>query len=267
MAILLAAAPAGASPSPREDLKAVVARIQATPGDRALREKAIALAAKLKPAPAVPPEAKRSFVMAGTFQKEAKSPDDFALAVGAYQDALKIAPWWGDAYFNLSVALESAGRLDEAKGALELYLLTKPKDAEAAQNRLYALDAKNILATKQSAAASNAAAASEAAAAAKIRTQRSIEGPWYLVLDNGWHVPDITVVRTEGGFEVKSNAVNGTIKNVKATETTLSYTFLISNSDDVFDLHREGDSLVGTHISTIGNNQSVTGMVRMVRQP
>jgi tetratricopeptide (TPR) repeat protein len=145
--------------SPREQMQQLTAQLQKTPNDNALREKIIKLTATLKPAPVVPFEAKRPFVMATTYQKEAKKPSDFALAIAAYQDALKIAPWWGDAYYNLSISLESAGRLDEAKDALALYLLTKPKDAEEAQNRLYALDAKKNLAAKQ--AAETAAAAVE----------------------------------------------------------------------------------------------------------
>lgn len=151
LALCAITAPAHAA-SPRDELKAVVASVAADPGNRALREKAIALAGKLKPAPVVPPEAKRPFVMAATFQKEAKSPSDFGLAVDAYREALVVAPWWSDAYYNLSVSLEAAGRFDEARDALSLYLLAKPKD-EAAQNRLYALEAKKKLAAKQAAAA------------------------------------------------------------------------------------------------------------------
>lgn len=73
--------------APGENLAAVVAQIQAKPADRALREKAIAMAREIKPAPAVPAKAKRSFVMAATYQKEAKQPSDYALAVDALQDA------------------------------------------------------------------------------------------------------------------------------------------------------------------------------------
>ena len=157
---LLLVAPVVAGP--REDFKAAVAAFQKAPYENALREKMLKLAAKLKPTPTIPPEAKRAFVMAGTYQKEAKSPSDFMMAVNAYDDALKAAPWWGDAYYNQSVALEAAGRLNDAKEALGFYLLTKPKDAEEAQNRLYALDAKGNLAAKQAREAAAAVAAEKA---------------------------------------------------------------------------------------------------------
>lgn len=121
-------------------------------GSESNREALIKAAAATKPAPTVPAEARRPFVMAATYQKEAKAPADFGLAVDSYRDALALAPWWGDAYYNLSVALESAGRLSEAKRALELYLLSKPRDVDAVQDRLFALEAKANLASKENAA-------------------------------------------------------------------------------------------------------------------
>jgi tetratricopeptide (TPR) repeat protein len=151
---LLALATSAHAQSPREQLQQLVEQLQKTPADAGLRERIIKLAVEIKPALAIPPEAKRPFVMAGTYHKEAKKPADLVLAIDAYQEALKVAPWWGDAYYNLSFSLESAGRLDEAKAALNLYLLTKPNDSEEAQNRLYVLDAKKNLAAKQRAESS-----------------------------------------------------------------------------------------------------------------
>ena len=163
-----------------EQLTQWVGQLQKTPTDRALREKIIKLALELQPAPTVPPEARRPFVMGVTYQKEAKSPEDFGLAVKAFQDASAAAPWWGDAYYNLSVALESAKRYDEAKDALTLYLLTKPTDAEQVQERLYALDAKKVLAGKHKAdaeAKANSPTAKEAAKAARDEALlRSLDG-------------------------------------------------------------------------------------------
>lgn len=168
--------------SPREQLQTMVEQLQKTPTDNSLRERIIKLGAEIKPAPALPPEAKRPFVMAVTYQKEAKKPDDFALAIAAYQDALKVAPWWGDTYYNLSVSLESAGRLDEAKHALELYLLTKPEDAEEAQNHIYALDAKKNLAAKQAAEAERAGNSPEARAAKQKEKDEELQAAFEAAL-------------------------------------------------------------------------------------
>lgn len=146
---LLALTASAYAQTPREELQQMVEQLQKSPNDNALREKIIKLAASIKPAPAVPPDARRTFVMGATYLREGKTPNDFGLAVKAFQEATVAAPWWGDAYYNLSIALESAKRYDEAKTALTLYLLTQPKDAEQVQDRLYALDAKKVLAVRQ----------------------------------------------------------------------------------------------------------------------
>ena len=135
--------------SPREELQQLVEQLQKAPNDNTLREKIIKLAPEVKPAPTISKEASRSFVMAGTFQQTAKSPEDFGMAINAYMAALALAPWWGDAYYNLSVSLESAGRYAEAKKALMHYLLGKPADAEQAEDRLYALEAREAVAAKE----------------------------------------------------------------------------------------------------------------------
>ncbi|MGI9077140.1 MAG: hypothetical protein ACR2G6_07410 [Gemmatimonadaceae bacterium] len=149
--------------TPREQLAQMVVQLQATPGDNTLRERIIRLALEIKLAPAIPPEARRAFVMGSTYVTEAKSPEDFTLAVRAFQAASLLAPWWGDAYYNLSMALESGKRYDEAKSALALYLLTNPTDAEGAQNRLYALDAKQVLMAREAANSPEARAARQRA--------------------------------------------------------------------------------------------------------
>ena len=145
---LIAVAAPASKISPQVAFQQSLDEFRKNPSD-ASREKLITLAARLKPAPAIPKEARRSFVMAGTFQKTAKSPEDFNTAVKAYEEALAVAPWWGDAYFNLSVSLESAGRYSDAKKALRHYLLGKPADAEQAEDRLYAIEAKESIAAKE----------------------------------------------------------------------------------------------------------------------
>ncbi len=253
---LLAMSAATQGASPREELKQMVEQLQKTPTDNALREKIIKLVQEVKPAPAVPPEAKRAFIMGGTYQKVAKSPEDFALAVKAFQEATSAAPWWGDAYYNLSVALESAKRYDEAKGALTLYLLTNPKDAEQAQERLYAIDAK-----QQSEAIHTAIAI---AIAAEKRKNNSIEGYWYCDgHDSCDAIPLFRIERIGDALVVKPVVGNGSFSEVQITETSVSMTFHppILRILPRFILHLRDGALVGT-VTT-----HVTGAYRLIRKP
>ena len=213
LAILTSMASAQAQ-SPREQLSQLVEQLQKTPTDNALRETLIKLAQTVKPAPTVPPEARRAFVMGNTYQKGAKSPEDFGLAVRAFQEATSAAPWWGDAYYNLSVALESAGRFDEAKAALTFYLMSQPKDAAQAQERLYAIDAKKVLAGAQQAAEAKAQLedASSQREAAEQRFAASVEGAKYICPDEQTSFytderPDV-IKRLE--LEIRNRTLNGT---------------------------------------------------------
>lgn len=99
----------------------------------------------------IPPEARRHFIKAVTYQKEARTPADFETAVAEYDAALKLAPDWLDARYNRGVALESLKRYDEAKAAYESYLAGKPsrKDAAEARDRIYALEAKKEMSGKK----------------------------------------------------------------------------------------------------------------------
>lgn len=111
-----------------------------------LRRQIIEFAAKMQPPPVIPEEAKRYLVEGNVFLKGAVGAADYKLAIGRFKEALVEAPWWGDAYNNLGVALKAAGRLDDAKTALGLYLLTSPPDASRAQTKLYEIGAQEQLA-------------------------------------------------------------------------------------------------------------------------
>lgn len=137
--------------TPREQLNQMVQQLQKTPGDNALREKIIKLATRIKPAPAIPEEANRAFVKGNVFQKEAKDASGYELAIAAYREALRSAPWWGDAYFNLAVALEAAGKFDEAIASIRNYMASVAAGSAEhrdAQNKIYALEAKGEMAAK-----------------------------------------------------------------------------------------------------------------------
>lgn len=142
--------------SPREQL-------QKTPTDNALREKAIALAAELKPAPAVPEEARRAFIRGNTAFASAKDPAGFSRAIERFEEASALAPWWADPYFNLAKACEGAQDFDCALRALKYYraMATTEADKRQALDLTYALEEKRDL--KKADAASASAAADETA--------------------------------------------------------------------------------------------------------
>lgn len=141
--------------SPREQLQQMVEQLQKTPNDKALREKIIKLGAEIKPAPAVPEEARRSYVEGVTIVKSAKEAGSQKLAIESFNEALRLAPWWGDAYYGLAVALELTGQLDEAEQTLKWFMLSNPGESEArdAQDRVYAIGAKRKLAVADAAEA------------------------------------------------------------------------------------------------------------------
>ena len=128
--------------SPREQLSQMVEQLQKTPTDNALREKLIKLAQEVKPAPAVPEDARRLFIRGNTAMGDAKGAEDYARAAQFYRDASLIAPWWGDPYFNLAKASELKQDYAGALAALRLFVLSGPpaEDARKAQDYVYVLE-------------------------------------------------------------------------------------------------------------------------------
>lgn len=145
----LAVATSAYAQSPREELQQMVEQLQKTPYDTALREKIITFATSIKPAPAIPEEARRSFIIGEALFKQAKNLKPAYEAANAFWTAATLAPWWGNAYWNLAVAQQLAGQYASAKESLRLYLLTNPSPADrrTAQDRLYAIEA-DIIAAK-----------------------------------------------------------------------------------------------------------------------
>jgi tetratricopeptide (TPR) repeat protein len=139
----------------QQTLNQYVADLQSNPSDTALRGKIIALALTMRPAPAIPEEARGHYVMATTFAEKAKSDTErakndsdlklanagFERAVAEYKAALLVAPWWADAYKKLAIAQKAAAQYDDAMASLNLYLLTQPADARDAQDEIYKLRA------------------------------------------------------------------------------------------------------------------------------
>jgi hypothetical protein len=138
--------------SQKDTLNQYIADLRKNPNDNALREKIIRHVQGMQQKPAIPEEARRHFIKAVTMQKEAKDTKEFESAANSYHQALLIAPWWPEAYYNLSIALEQSGQFDGVMKALRLYIMTNPApaDARAAQDKIYEIEAKKEMAAKAS---------------------------------------------------------------------------------------------------------------------
>ena len=109
--------------SPREQLKQMVAQLQKTPNDNALRERFIKLGAEIKPAPAIPDEANRREGRGKFAFRSAKSNEDFLAAAAEFEEAAMVAPWVAGYYSDLCTIYEKAEKYPEAKHSCELYLV------------------------------------------------------------------------------------------------------------------------------------------------
>ena len=201
--------------SAREQLNQLVQQLQSRPDDNGLRERIIKLAIAINPPPAIPENARKSFIEGSTIAKAATDASGEAIAIASFEEALNIAPWWGDAYYNLAAAQELAGKLDNAEASLKLYILTGPndKDSRDAQDHVYALAGKKKLAAQ--ARATEAESASSAAASARAEEQAKrdyqqklgfLEGPWNATTTfPSGTVQKYPVVVTVAGKDVRIN--------------------------------------------------------------
>ena len=135
----------------QDTLNQYVSDLQKNPGDNALREKIIKLAQEMTPAPVLPEEARRHFIMAQTYQKKAKNEVGYKLAIDEYKQALLLAPWLPEGYNNLGLLYEMAGKYEEASSTLKLYLLTNPPDAQSARDKITEIEATKNLASAEAA--------------------------------------------------------------------------------------------------------------------
>lgn len=172
------------SSTPREQLQQYVLDLQKNPSDNGLREKIIRLAQELKPAPAIPEEARRHYVKADALIHDAQSPQEAGAAIEEYSKALLEAPWWPEVYRDQGLALEVAGRYEDGKKALKLYLLSHPGEEESrkAQDEIYRIEAKeDSVARKQHEEEAKAIHEREEQEAAKREVEREfayILGTW-----------------------------------------------------------------------------------------
>lgn len=101
--------------------------------DRRLREAIVRSARRISPPLPIPEAARNHMIRGRAAFKLAKSPTEAKDAIEEFQQAVKAAPWLGEAYFNLALAQEKAEAFLEAVQNYKVYLATGPSQREAGQ--------------------------------------------------------------------------------------------------------------------------------------
>lgn len=130
--------------SPQDTLNQYISDLQKNPNDYVLREKIIRLAQTMNPAPVVPEDARRHYVKGRALSEDAKQPSEFADAAEEFRKVLLIAPWWGEAYMLMGIALEAAQQYDDATAALKLSMSASSSEdlKRKTQDEIYKIEAK-----------------------------------------------------------------------------------------------------------------------------
>ncbi|NPV05064.1 MAG: hypothetical protein HPY67_10075 [Syntrophaceae bacterium] len=174
------------SSNPQQILNQYIADLQKNPNDYALRERIIRHVQTMKPAPAIPEEAKRHLARGRAALRGAKEARDFQDAAEEFKKALLHAPWLAEGYYNLGVIQDKAGYYDDAMKNLRFYLIAAPNapDAEKVKELVYEIEyRKEKVAKDKEAAARKAAedrrAQQEAAARKQAEFLSRINGARY----------------------------------------------------------------------------------------
>lgn len=175
LGLIAAPIPPAQAQTAQETLRQYVSDLQKNPADTALRERIIQHVQKMKRAPAIPEEARRHYVKGSALFKTATRPSDSADAAEEFRQALLIAPWWGEAYMKMGLALEAAQRYDDAIVALKLFMATAPS-AEVqrqAQDEIYSIEAMRDKAAKDQVEAERRQQAAQAEADAREQQRKA----------------------------------------------------------------------------------------------
>ena len=111
-------------------MKAFEASFGRTDEEYRLRKKIIGVAQRIQPPPDLPDEAQRYANRGLAKAKLAESEVDFALAAAEFENALRLAPWHGDYYYNFGVMLQAAGKPRDAIRSFQFYILASPGAAD-----------------------------------------------------------------------------------------------------------------------------------------
>ena len=90
----------------------------------------------------IPEEARRHFDRGIAAVEIATTAADYESAIKEFKEAIRLAPDWPDAYYNLGLVQEKAGKLGEAAESYKGYLRVSPEadDAEAVKSLVNKLE-------------------------------------------------------------------------------------------------------------------------------
>ena len=152
--MLLMIVPVGSvhAQTPQQTLTQYLSDLQKNPNDYTLRERIIKHVQTMRPAPAIPEEAKKRLNRGMAAAESAKAENDYKDAIEEFRKAVTIAPWLGIGYRNLAVIQDKAGQYAQALQNLKLFLLTNPPaaDAEAAKTLMDKIEYRQEKAAKES---------------------------------------------------------------------------------------------------------------------
>lgn len=92
----------------------------------------------------IPEAAREKYIMAIALRDQAKNASDYDSPITKFKDVIALAPSWAEAYKELGLTLELAGKFDEAISNLTKYISFNPPadDARKAQDEIYIIKAK-----------------------------------------------------------------------------------------------------------------------------
>jgi tetratricopeptide (TPR) repeat protein len=153
--------------------------VSSTEDDRRIRESILKLVMKMSPQPSLPEEAERRLMRGRSYAKLAQDKEGYSRAANEFRDAIGLAPWYTDGYFNLAVVSEKSGNYSEATRNLKLYLVatTNEKEVRQAKELLYDIEVKEEEAKR--------VAIIHNQKEDKLKFINSLTGTWQTNLQNG----------------------------------------------------------------------------------